>query len=66
MKSHGETVTRDEFEVFQSIGAHISELIEDGSTLQLGIGSNTGLLYWILRKQKRSGYTTEMFFRRND
>jgi len=61
MNSHGETVTPDDFEIFQSIGAHISELIEDGSTLQLGIGAIPDAVLGFLGSKKDLGIHTEMF-----
>ncbi len=45
----------------KSIGAHVAELIPDGATLQLGIGSiPDGVLYY-LRDKRHLGIHTEMF-----
>jgi 4-hydroxybutyrate CoA-transferase len=61
MNSQGEIVTPEEFEVYQSIGSHISELIEDGSTLQLGIGAIPDAVLGFLGSKKDLGIHTEMF-----
>jgi acetyl-CoA hydrolase len=61
MNSQGEVVTPEEFEVYQSIGSHISELIEDGSTLQLGIGAIPDAVLGFLGSKKDLGIHTEMF-----
>ena len=45
----------------QKIGAHIAELIEDGSTLQMGIGSIPDAVLNSLTNHKRLGIHTEMF-----
>ncbi len=45
----------------KAIGAHVAELIPDGATLQLGIGSiPDGVLYY-LRDKRHLGIHTEMF-----
>lgn len=45
----------------KSIGAHVAELIPDGATLQLGIGSiPDGVLYY-LRDKRHLGIHTELF-----
>jgi acetyl-CoA hydrolase len=45
----------------KSIGAHVAELIPDGATLQLGIGSiPDGVLYY-LKDKRHLGIHTEMF-----
>jgi acetyl-CoA hydrolase len=61
MNPHGESVTPEEYEVFQRIGAHISDLIEDGSTLQLGIGAIPDAVLGFLGGKKDLGIHTEMF-----
>jgi 4-hydroxybutyrate CoA-transferase len=61
MNPHGEAVTPEEFEVFQQIGSHIAELIEDGSTLQLGIGAIPDAVLGFLGSKKDLGIHTEMF-----
>ena len=61
MKSHGETVTPDEFEIFQSIGSHISDLIDDGSTLQLGIGAIPDAVLGFLEAKRILVYILKCF-----
>ncbi|MBI1317252.1 4-hydroxybutyrate CoA-transferase [bacterium] len=48
-------------EVEQRIGAHIAELIEDGSTLQMGIGTIPNAVLSCLHHHKNLGIHTEMF-----
>lgn len=48
-------------EVFEKIGYHISTLIEDGSTLQMGIGSIPDAILPYLKNKKDLGIHTEMF-----
>ena len=48
-------------EVSQTIGRLCAELIEDGSTLQLGIGSIPDAVLSCLRSHKDMGVHTEMF-----
>lgn len=45
----------------QLIGRHIAELIEDGSTLQLGIGGIPNAVAQALKTKKHLGIHTEMF-----
>ncbi len=45
----------------RAIGSHISELIEDGSTLQLGIGGIPNAVSVALLEKKDIGIHTEMF-----
>jgi len=54
-------VTPAETEVFEKIGKNISELIEDGSTLQLGIGAIPDAVLRFLHGKKHLGMHTEMF-----
>jgi len=61
MSSKGDKTTPEEFEVFQKIGAHIAELIEDESTLQLGIGAIPDAVLSYLNNKKNLGIHTEMF-----
>ena len=61
MNSKGDNTTPEEFEVFQRIGSHIAELIEDGSTLQLGIGAIPDAVLSFLNNKKDLGIHTEMF-----
>lgn len=48
-------------EVEQKIGDHIAELIEDKSTLQMGIGSIPNAVLYNLKNHKDLGLHTEMF-----
>lgn len=48
-------------EIELSIGEHCASLIEDGSTLQLGIGSIPDAVLMSLGNKKRLGIHTEMF-----
>lgn len=45
----------------RSIGAHIAELIEDGATLQMGIGEIPDAVLLFLREKRHLGIHTEMF-----
>ncbi len=54
-------ISKDELEVFEKIGKNISELIEDGSTLQLGIGAIPDAVLHYLHGKKHLGMHTEMF-----
>ena len=51
----------EEQDVFRRIGKNIAELIEDGSTLQLGIGSIPDAVLSFLQHKKHLGLHTEMF-----
>lgn len=48
-------------EVSMTIGKHISELIEDGATLQMGIGAIPDAVLHCLKDKKDLGIHTEMF-----
>jgi acyl-CoA hydrolase len=48
-------------EVERAIGRYVAELIEDGSTLQMGIGAIPDAVLSSLRSHKRLGCHTEMF-----
>ena len=48
-------------EVEKAIGAHIAELVENGSTIQLGIGGIPNAAALSLRNKKDLGVHTEMF-----
>lgn len=54
-------VSEEENEVFRQIGKNIADLIEDGSTLQLGIGSIPDAVMPFLTGKKHLGLHTEMF-----
>ncbi|MBS4027787.1 MAG: acetyl-CoA hydrolase/transferase family protein [Ignavibacteriales bacterium] len=53
--------TTEETEVYQKIGKNIADVIEDGSTLQLGIGSIPDAVLSYLGNKKHLGLHTEMF-----
>ncbi len=53
--------TGDIDEVSRTIGKQISELIEDGSTLQMGIGAIPDAVLHFLKEKKDIGVHTEMF-----
>ncbi len=55
------TVHPEPDEVARSIGRHIANLIEDGSTLQMGIGTIPDSVLFFLREKKDLGIHTEMF-----
>lgn len=48
-------------EVSHAIGRHVSKLVEDGSTLQIGIGAIPDAVLSCLTKHKDLGLHTEMF-----
>jgi acetyl-CoA hydrolase len=48
-------------DVARSIGAHIAGLIEDGSTLQMGIGEIPDAVLLFLKEKRHLGIHTEMF-----
>ncbi len=48
-------------EVAKAIGAHVAELIEDGSTLQMGIGEIPDAVLLFLKAKHHLGIHTEMF-----
>lgn len=54
-------VTEEEQKIFQKIAEHISTLIEDESTLQMGIGAIPDAVLPFLREKKNLGVHTEMF-----
>ncbi len=53
--------SEEELEVFRKIGGNISELIENGSTLQLGIGRIPDAVLMSLEGKKDLGIHSEMF-----
>jgi 4-hydroxybutyrate CoA-transferase len=50
-----------EVAIFQTIGQHIADLIENGSTLQMGIGAIPDAVLSLLGDRKDLGIHTEMF-----
>lgn len=55
------SITPEEALVYEKIGKNISELIENGSTLQLGIGAIPDAVLRFLHTKKHLGIHTEMF-----
>lgn len=53
--------TKEELEVFDKIGSYIADLVEDGSTLQMGIGAIPDSVMRYLHSKKDLGIHTEMF-----
>lgn len=53
--------TKEELEVFDKIGSYIADLVEDGSTLQMGIGAIPDSVMRYLHNKKDLGIHTEMF-----
>jgi acetyl-CoA hydrolase len=53
--------SKDELEAFDKIGEYVSSLIEDGSTLQMGIGAIPDSVMKYLHGKKDLGIHTEMF-----
>lgn len=51
----------EEEKIFQKIGQNIADLIEDGSTLQMGIGAIPDAVLGLLGDRKDLGIHTEMF-----
>ncbi len=47
--------------IYDKIGKHIAEMIEDGSTLQMGIGAIPDCVMKYLKDRKNLGIHTEMF-----
>jgi len=48
-------------EIARTIGKHIASLVEDGSTLQMGIGTIPDSVLYYLKEKKDLGIHTEMF-----
>jgi 4-hydroxybutyrate CoA-transferase len=48
-------------DVSRAIGGHVAELIEDGSTLQMGIGEIPDAVLLFLKEKRNLGIHTEMF-----
>lgn len=53
--------TAEELRIFDELGKHCAELIEDGSTLQMGIGAIPDAVLRHLHGKKDLGIHTEMF-----
>ncbi|MGE5500130.1 MAG: acetyl-CoA hydrolase/transferase family protein, partial [Syntrophothermus sp.] len=54
-------LTEETIGIYQKIGSNIAELIEDGSTLQMGIGAIPDAVLKFLKTKKDLGIHTEMF-----
>ncbi|HLP16334.1 MAG TPA: acetyl-CoA hydrolase/transferase C-terminal domain-containing protein [Bacteroidota bacterium] len=54
-------ISPEEQDVYRRIGGHIATLIEDGSTIQTGIGAIPDAVLKFLSKKKNLGIHTEMF-----
>lgn len=52
---------KEQLEIYDKIGAHIAGMIEDGSTLQMGIGAIPDSVLKYLKNSKDLGVHTEMF-----
>lgn len=53
--------SKEILEVYDRIGYHVAEMIEDGSTLQMGIGAIPDAVLKYLHNKKDLGVHTEMF-----
>lgn len=53
--------SKELIEIYDNIGRNVAELIEDGSTLQMGIGAIPDNVMKYLRNKKDLGVHTEMF-----
>ncbi|MBU1100874.1 MAG: 4-hydroxybutyrate CoA-transferase [Bacteroidetes bacterium] len=53
--------TKDQLDIYDNIGHNIADLIEDGSTLQMGIGAIPDSVLKYLKNKKDIGIHTEMF-----
>lgn len=56
-----ESITGTPSEIESQIGKHVAELIDDGATLQMGIGNIPNAVLHNLTNHKRLGIHTEMF-----
>ena len=56
-----ESITGEPSEIEKKIGFHVAELIEDGATLQMGIGNIPNAVLHNLHGHSRLGIHTEMF-----
>jgi 4-hydroxybutyrate CoA-transferase len=57
----GNEVSSEDADVYRRIGKNIADMIEDGSTLQIGIGSIPEAVLSFLSAKKHLGLHTEMF-----
>lgn len=57
----GEIANEEEYDIYQRIGQYIAELIEDESTMQMGIGSIPDATLRFLDGKRDLGIHTEMF-----
>jgi acyl-CoA hydrolase len=61
LKTDYASLAEDEKDVYESIGRNIARLIEDGSTLQMGIGNIPDAVLHYLDNKQDLGIHTEMF-----
>lgn len=61
LKQVDESTTEEEKEVYKNIGSHIADLIEDESTMQMGIGAIPDAVLGFLDNKRNLGVHTEMF-----
>ncbi len=61
MSQVGEVVEPEEEAVYKRLGGHIAELIEDESTMQMGIGAIPDAVLSYLENKRDLGIHTEMF-----
>lgn len=61
LKTDYASLAEDEKDVYESIGRNIARLIEDGSTLQMGIGNIPDAVLHYLDDKQDLGIHTEMF-----
>ncbi|HLG31685.1 MAG TPA: acetyl-CoA hydrolase/transferase C-terminal domain-containing protein [Ignavibacteriaceae bacterium] len=54
-------VSEEMLKIYDTIGSRVADLIEDGSTLQMGIGAIPDCVMNYLRNKKNLGIHTEMF-----
>jgi acetyl-CoA hydrolase len=61
LKEHYRDVSVEDNEIYQAIGKNIAELIEDGATLQTGIGTVSDAVLANLTDKEHLGIHTELF-----
>ncbi len=61
LRQVGEDLAPEDIATFEMIGKNIAEMIEDGSTLQLGIGAIPDAVLQFLHTRRHLGLHTEMF-----
>jgi 4-hydroxybutyrate CoA-transferase len=61
MSQVGDITDPEELEVYKHLGGHVAELIEDESTMQMGIGAIPDAVLGYLENKRDLGIHTEMF-----